>query len=519
MIAAEACLRGLAARGVRICFANPGTTELAFVEALDRVPEIRPVLGVHEGVCSGAADGYGRMTHEPALVLLHHGPGLSNAGANLHNARKARTPMVVVVGDNTDEHNEREPPLASNLVRLGQALCDTFWVAESAVGLANVGPAAVEQANRVPACVVGVGAPGPMQWMETEAPGPGRPSVTPRPVSATAILRIGEELARTPHAALLLGGPVLTAEGLRAAGRIAAATGARLFCETFPARVERGNELPYLERFPYFPEAALEALAGVELLVCVGTPVPVAFFDYPETDGRLVPPGLRVHTLGEDYQDVHSALQEMANRVPSGRGASTWEAPRVASTPRPDPAGPLTPESLGAAVAAVQPQGLIVVDESATSGRPYWTLSGDCPPHTLLALTGGAIGQGIPCATGAALACPDRPVLSLQADGSALYHLQALWTQAREHLNVTTLLCNNRSYRILQVELRRAGVTAPGPAARALTSLADPAISWADLARGFGVPSVRLERAEDLARELQRSFSTPGPYLIEAMIG
>jgi acetolactate synthase-1/2/3 large subunit len=299
---------------------------------------------------------------------------------------------------------------------------------------------------------------------------------------------------------------------VRAAARLAAATGCRAFVETFPSRLERGGGLPALPKLPYFPEQAVEALAGCTALVLAGARDPVAFFGYPGGHTRLAPEDCALHALAGPAEDAAASLELLAEAL----GAPA--APK-APLPRPEAVGgPLTPDVLGRVVAALQPEGAIVVDEAATSGLP-WTLHGAAaPPHLVLGLTGGAIGQGLPCAVGAALAAPGRRVLALQADGSGFYTLQALWTLAREGLDVTVVVCANRAYRILQVELMRAGVAEPGPRARALTDLGHPAPDWTALARGFGVPARRAGSGEELADALGAALAEPGPFLVEALL-
>jgi acetolactate synthase I/II/III large subunit len=313
---------------------------------------------------------------------------------------------------------------------------------------------------------------------------------------------------------LFIGGAALRQRGLNAAARIAGATGCRLMCETFPARVERGGAMPPVEKLPYFPEMALDALAKSASVILVGARAPVAFFGYPNTPSVLIPEGRAVATLATIEQDVALALEALADLI----GAPKSAPARAAKSAAARPTGTLDATTIGAAIAAAMPENAIVMDEAATTGLPFFGASLNAPAHTYLALTGGAIGQGLPCATGAAVACPERRVISFQADGSAMYTLQALWTQAREGLNVTTLLCNNRRYRILQVELARAGVTEPGPKARSLTSLGNPNLDWVALAKGMGVPGVRVETAEALSQELDRALEESGPRLIEMII-
>jgi acetolactate synthase-1/2/3 large subunit len=318
---------------------------------------------------------------------------------------------------------------------------------------------------------------------------------------------------RAGRAAMLLGGKALREPAMRAAQRAAAATNAALFCETFPARIERGRGLPRLTRLPYFPEQAAEALSGFELVLLVGAPEPVAFFGYPDGVSRLAGEETLLN-LASPGEDSLASLEALADALDAPRQAPIAGEPEIPSVPT----GPLDPAALGAVLAARQPEGAVLVDEGATSGGPWWVLADGAAPHSTLTLTGGAIGQGLPCATGAALARPETPVIALQADGSAFYTLQALWTQAREGLHVVTVLCANRRYRILQIEMARAGIAEPGPAAGSLTDLRHPTPDWVALARGFGVPGTRVETAEELDRALGAALAESGPHLIEALL-
>jgi acetolactate synthase-1/2/3 large subunit len=511
---AEAALRTLAGAGVEVCFANPGTTELAFVAALDAVRGIRPVLGLFEGVCTGAADGFARMTRRPAATLLHLGPGFANGIANLHNARRARSPIVNLIGDHATWHRAADAPLQSDIESLAAPV--SIWLRRTR----SAGELAADAAQ---ACAAALSPPGGVATLVVAAdhqaeagavpaparrPGPARPP-SPDRVASTA------RLLRTAGAhALLLGGDTLRRRGLAAAARIAAATGARLVCDTFVARLERGAGIPRVERIPYFPEAAIQFLAPLRGLVLVDTREPVAFFGYPGVPSHLAPPSAERATLASPEEDGVAALEALADELAGDAAAPSADPASRLSRP----SGALSPETLGAALAATQPEGAIVVDEGATSGLPWFVAAAGAPPHDVLGLTGGAIGQGLPCATGAALACPERPVIALQADGAGAYTLQALWTQAREGLNVTTLLCSNRSYRILRVELARAGIAEPGPAALALTDLSRPPLDWCALARGFGVPSSRPADAAELVATLEKGFAEPGPKLVEVAI-
>ena len=513
MNGAEGLIRTAVAAGVEVCFANPGTTEMHLVAALDALPGVRAVLGLFEGVCTGAADGYGRMMDRPALTLLHLGPGFANGIANLHNARRAASPVVALIGDHPTWHVGNDPPLASDIESLARPVSRWVKTVKTPAELPAGGAAAIAEALASPRGVATLIVPADCAWGEVSGPATPAPIPGPSVVSAASVDEAGKALTRGEPAILLLGGPTLRAAPLRVAARIAAATGCRLMCDVFLSRLERGAGIPPVDRLPYFPEQARELLSGIAHLVVVGTAEPVAFFGYPGGEPRLVPQSCELHPLAGSSEDAVAALEALAERV---------GAPPSASLPpgsgRPEvPSGALDTASVGRALAALQPEGAIVVDEAATTGAPYWFMSGDCPPSTYLGLTGGAIGQGLPCATGAAIACPERPVVSFQADGSGLYTAQALWSQAREGLNVTTVICANREYRILRVELARADIASPGPQANALTSLRDPVIDWVSLSRGLGVPAVCVETADALATELARSFAEPGPRLIEAV--
>ena len=515
MNGAESLIRTALAAGVNVCFANPGTTEMPLVAALDGVEGMRAVLGLFEGVCSGAADGYARMMDRPALTLTHLGPGFANSIANLHNARRARSPVVNVIGDQATWHLAADAPLTSDIESLARPV--SAWVRKCASPDAIAGDTsdAIVAAGHAPGHVATLIVPSDCQWSPASGPAPAA-QIPKLPAVGEDSIRKSAELIRKhgAKAVLFIGANALRARGLSAAARIAAKCGCSLMCETFPARVERGGAMPNLEKLPYFPEQALEALGKSDAVVLAGAPVPVAFFGYPNVPSVMIPEGRECATLAEPYDDAAGALEALAEALSAPRGASATPSIKLPALPT----GELNAATIGAAIAATMPEGAIVMDEAATTGLPFFSYSSGAPAHTYLALTGGAIGQGLPCATGAAVACPDRKVIAFQADGSGMYTLQALWTQARERLNVTTLICNNRRYRILQVELARAGVTEPGSKARSLTSLGNPEINWSQMAAGMGVPAVRVETAEDLVVQLRRALAEAGPNLIEMLI-
>jgi len=514
MNGAEALLRTASAAGVDVCFANPGTTEMQLVAALDAVPGMRAVLGLFEGVCTGAADGYARMLRKPALTVLHLGPGFANGIANLHNARRARVPIVNLIGDHASWHLPYDAPLTSDIESLARPVSGWLRSSASAKELARDGADAIRAALTPPGQIATLIVPQDCAWSAADGPARVAPPPPASAVSDAVIAATAEALASREPAVLFLGGEALGERGLRAAERIAAACGCRVLTETFFTRQERGGDLPGFARLPYFPEQAREALSPCRHLVVAGTREPVGFFGYPDGRSRLAPDDARRHVLASPGDDVAGALEALAARL--GAPARP-DAPAHPQRPA-RPTGPLDPARLGQAIAALQPEGAIVVDEAATSGLAYGALSAGAPRHSVLALTGGAIGQGLPCATGAAVACPDRKVIAFQADGSGMYTAQALWTMARESLDVTVVICSNRAYRILQAELSRAGIAEPGPNARALTGLSHPDLDWVALARGLGVPGSRADSAEAFCAAFERAVAEPGPALIEALL-
>jgi len=509
---ARSLLSTLVGGGVDVCFANPGTSEMHFVAALDDVPAMRGILCLFEGVATGAADGYGRVAGRPAATLLHLGPGLGNGLANLHNARRARTPIVNVVGDHATYHGRYDAPLQSDIASIAGAVSGWYRWSARADDVAADAADAVAAAMGPPGCIATLVLPADSSWSEsTSGPCPPRPPGRPALVPPDTVEEVAKALRSGERAALLLGGSALRAYGLHAASRVATATGAAMLGETFPANLERGAGIPAVERLAYLAEMAQAQLDGVRHLVLVDAKSPVSFFAYPGKASDLVPAGCTVHTLARPGEDAAVALEALADAV---------GAPAEGSVPAPSdrpgrPQGALSTESLAAAVGFTMPEEAIVVDEGNTSGLFVAGATAGAPRHDWLTLTGGAIGIGLPMATGAAVAAPERPVLCLQADGSAMYTLQALWTQAREGLDVTTVVLSNRSYAILNMELHRVGADAGGPSARRLLDLTGPELDFCDLARGMGVPARRVENAEELCSALETGFAEPGPSLIE----
>lgn len=506
----------LLANDVNVCFANPGTSEMHFVAALDRKPEMRCVLGLFEGVVTAAADGYARMADKPAATLLHLGPGLANGLANLHNARRARTPMVNVVGDHATYHLGYDAPLTSDIESLARPM--SHWVGR-ATSAANI-RAKAEEAYIAAATKPGISTlilPADAAWGEVEEEPlqrvtlPSRPEVAPEALrAAVAALRSGRKTA------IFLGGRATRADTLEIAGKIAAGTGAALFTERAP-RWQRGAGRVFPKPVPYNIELAVAALKEFETAILIGGRAPVSFFAYPGKPGRLLPEGCEVIELAGIEHDLHHVLDMLADELGTRHlGAAQTRA--FTARELAAPTGELTPAAISVAVARALPEGAIIVDESITSAGRFLELAPHMAPHDHLPLTGGSIGIGIPLAAGAAVACPDRKVMALQADGSGMYTVQGLWTQARENLDVLTIVFSNRGYSILKGEMRNVGVNDFGHNARRMLEIEDPTLDWCSLAKGMGVEAARAETAEEFTKLLDAGLSRRGPYLIEACL-
>lgn len=510
---AQALINTLVDGGVDVCFANPGTSEMHFVAALDTVPQMRGVLTLFEGIATGAADGYARIAGRPAAVLLHLGPGLGNGLANLHNARRARVPMVVVVGDHATYHKKYDAPLESDIDALAGSVSGWVHRTSDAAGVAADTAEAIAETvanNQISTLIL----PADTSWTDDAQVGEKSPRQPKQPdVDADAVETAAAVLRSDEPTVLLIGGDATRGAGLTAAARVAEATGTRWYCETFPTRLERGAGIPAVERIPYFAEAVVAQLEGTKHLILAGAASPVSFFAYPGKPSDLVPEGCSVHVLaGPDC--AATALAALADDIAPGTTAA------VAALSRPTlPTGALTAVSVADVVGALMPENVIVVDESNTSSVPLTAATAGAPAHDWLTLTGGAIGYGIPAAVGAAVAAPDRPVLCLESDGSAMYTISGLWTQARENLDVTTVIYNNGAYDILRLELQRVGAGAtPGPKALDLLDISRPTMDFVKIAEGMGVPARRATTAEEFADALRAAFAEPGPHLVEAVV-
>lgn len=515
MNGAQALLKILADAGVEVCFTNPGTSEMHFVAALDQEPRLRAVLALFEGVATGAADGYARMAGKPAATLLHLGCGLGNGLANLHNARKGKVPMLNIVGDHATYHVQYDAQLQSDIETVARNVSPGFVrTSQSTAALCQDAVDALAAARGLPGQVATLILPADVSWGEGGQPCPPPPAPAPQPADDATVQAIAQAIQGGEKTVLLLGGQALREAALLDAARIAAHSGVQMLAEVFPTRMERGAGLPFIERVAYLAEMAGVQLAGVRHLVLVDSKSPVSFFAYPGKASDLVPEGCTVHTLAAPDQDAAASLAKLAQAL----GASGVQPP-LQPAQRPDrPLGRLTAPKVCKAVGHLLPENAILIDEAITSGLMLNVMTAGAPRHDLLTLTGGAIGQGLPGAVGAAIACPDRPVIALIGDGSAMYTIQALWSLAREQLNVTAIIFNNASYSVLNVELDRVGAEAGGARARAQLDLHGPQLDFARLAQGMGVHAVRASTAEDFCQALDYALAQPGPHLIEALV-
>ena len=515
MNGAESLVRTLIAGEVNVCFTNPGTSEMHFVAALDKVPGMRCVLGLFEGVVTGAADGYYRMLGRPASTLLHLGPGLANGLANLHNAKKANSGIVNIVGEHATYHIAYDAPLTADIE--GVAAPMSHWVKTSpnSRSIAADGALAIQAARQPPGHIATLILPADTAWGPAigiaETPPPAaRAKVSDDAVkAAAAMLRSGE------RATLLMGGDALRQYCLELAGRIAAKTGCGILTEGANTKLERGAGRVQVERIPYVVEKALGVVQAAGNLVLVGAREPVAFFAYPDKPSRLMPEKALSTKLVGLEDDIQAALEALAMEL----GALSTAPIGVAAPRRPAlPTGEITPAAIASILGAMLPENSIVVDESVTTGREFFPETAGAPPHDWLNNRGGSIGYGMPVAIGAAIACPGRKVIALVGDGSAMYTLQSLWTMARESLDVTVLIFANGTYNILRGELTNVGVRNPGPRAVDMLSIGRPDLDWVSLARGMGAEAARAKTCDELVKALSAGLRSDGPYLIEVAV-
>ncbi len=503
----------LADAGVDTCFANPGTTEMHLLSAFGREGRIKSHLCLFEGVATGAADGYARMRGKPAATLLHLGPGLANGLANLHNAKKAATPVINIVGEHATYHMQFNAPLTADIEGLAAPVSDWVGTPQTAAEIPRLTSEMLAAISGPSARVATLVVPNDVAWDPA-----GETSATARPepletYDASQLSAAVDALKKGPQTTLLIGNACITSRAAKLADAISRATGCRVLAEAAVARMERGGDTPPLSRLPFHVDFATEALKSVETIVLVGAREPVAFFAYPDRPSRLLPPSAKAIAFSAPLSDLEESLSALA-------AALGVEPSDNVQEPLPDYDGDaaITPEGLGALVARTLPEQTIVVDESITNGVHLFPACGRSVAHDWLNNRGGSIGYSLPVAVGAAVACPDRRVLSITGDGSAFYTLQSLWTMARSKLNVTVVILANRSYKILNNEMSKIGAGSPSESTIPLMSLADPEPDWVKLAEGHGVSAARVTDLKGLAAALEASYAQTGPRLIEAVL-
>lgn len=513
MNGAESLVHTLLASGVDTCFSNPGTSEMHFVAALDHIPGMRSVLTLQEGVATGAADGYYRMAGKTACTLLHLGPGLANGLSNLHNAKKAGSGVLNIIGEHAESHIALDAPLTSDIQGIARPVSHWVHTSKDAASLGHDAAQAVQAANTVPGQVAALILPSDTAWTEGGVVADPLPA-TPRPDFDRDQLEAAIAALSGPDSLLLLGGAALTEANLDLAGRISAATGCALLSEWANARMDRGAGRVSVARVPYPIDIALKVLAPYKRIVLVGARAPIGFFAYPGKPAILTAEGAQIITLADTGADLAAALTALCD----GAGAAETAPAHVAQASVPDrPNGPLDPDNIALILGRAIPQDAVIVDESVTTGRGFFKATQGAPRHVWLNNCGGSIGYGLPVAIGAAIAAPDRKIMALTGDGSAMYTLQALWTMARENLDITVVIFANRSYRILRGELTNVGVGNPGPRAIDMLSLDRPNLDWVQMSRGMGVEAEAVTDCAGLEAALEAGLASSGPYLIEAI--
>jgi acetolactate synthase-1/2/3 large subunit len=513
MNGAQSLVRTLLASGIDTCFANPGTSEMHFVAALDQAPGMRCILGLAETVVTGCADGYARMAGKPAATLLHCGPGLANGLANVHNARRANTPMVNIVGDHATYHRPYDAPLTADTEGLARATSHWVRTCSSAARVGADGAAAVQAAMTPPGQIATLILPADTAWNEGGEVGAPLPVPERTAVAPDTLRAIAQTLRRREPTMIVLSGQGLSEAGLRAAQRIAHVSGARLRTPSQVPRMARGRGRAPVDRIPYVVDLALKVFEGIRHVFVVAAKPPTAFFAYPGKPSLVCPPDAAIHTLARPEQDAVGALEWLADEL-----GAPHDLPMPASEIKPQLLqGKFDPQTFASTFGALLPENAVVMEDAVTSGRALFPPTFNAAPHDWLQITGGAIGVGFPCATGAALASPGRRVICLEGDGAGMYAPQALWTQAHHKLDVVNVVFSNRVYKILHGELLATGAQ-PGPRANELFGLIDPALDWIKLAGSMGVEAAAVDTLEGFADTFQAACKRRGPFLIEFRI-
>jgi acetolactate synthase-1/2/3 large subunit len=515
MNGAESLLTTLINNDIEVCFTNPGTSEMHFVAALDEVDGMRCVLCLFEGVLSGAADGYARMARKPASTLLHLGPGLGNALANLHNAKKGHVPVVNIVGDHATYHLQYDAPLTSDIESIAGAVSHWVHTSQSPDDIAKDTAEAIRQAGIGQVATLML--PADVSWGDNSNGAELAVTLAPAAqVSEALVVEVVAKLRSGKSCMIMVGGREISAEQGLMLSRISKASGARICTDVFPTRQARGAGTAVIERLPYLAEFAIAHIKDVEHLILIGAAAPVSFFAYPDVPSVITSADCELTPLAGPNDDIDGLLVDLLDRFDAAE-----QEPEVHRLVLPELAtGALDVNAAAQALAYFMPDNAVVVDESATSGMPIFPLTATARPHDWLNLTGGSIGWGLPAAVGAAIACPDRKVICLEGDGSAMYTIQSLWTMARENLDVVVVIYNNRKYSILELEFGRTGARGgvPGPKAASTLDIGSPDMDFVAIAKGMGVEASRATTAEEFNAQLEAGLNSSGPYLIDAIV-
>ncbi|MDA0764383.1 MAG: acetolactate synthase large subunit [Proteobacteria bacterium] len=515
MNGAESLVRTLLKGNVNVCFTNPGTSEMHFVAALDTNHDMRSILCLFEGGATGAADGYYRMKRSPASTLLHLGPGLANGLANLHNAKKANSGIVNIVGEHAIDHIKLNAPLTSDIEGIARPVSHWVKTSLSSKDIAKDGAEAIAVSMTAPGQIATLILPGDTAWNE----GGSEVNVNIEPslnnVSSQEIELAAKKLKKSKKPMILIGGNALEESNFLNIAKIAEKIGCPIMTDWFNARIDKGQGRINALRIPYVVDKAVSGLKEFDTILIIGAKKPVAFFAYPNKPGILTQESTEFIELAELSDDITEVINSLVDIFDANKIVpSTISQPHLPEIPK----GQINTTTMGMVLGALIPENAIVVDESVTTGREFFAQTAGSRPHTWLNNCGGSIGFGLPLATGAAVACPDRKVIALEGDGSAMYTVQSLWTMARENLDITVLIFANQSYKILQGELTNVGVLNPGKAALEMLSLTNPSLNWVSLSKGLGVDAVRVENLESLVESFKYGLKQKGPYLIEVMI-
>ena len=517
MNGAQSLFKALVDAGVTTCFANPGTSEMQLVYEMGLSDAVRPILCLQEDVVTGAADGFGRMKGAPAFTLLHVGSGFANGIAMLHNAGRADTPIVNVVGANATYHQPNYPEhelINGHITDLARVVSHWAKEARNATELGELGAEAAALAKTGRICTIV--APTNCHWDEANPPPVFSAPLQRQKTSAEAIAHAAAMLKNGKKTGLVLGNLALHGEALGLAGRIGAKTGAALLSEIFPSyHLSRGEGRPNVDPIPYEYEVCLKFLQPFEQLIFVGALFPVATFAYKDKPVMKSPPGCDLFIMSSVDQDLTAALSSLAEATGAGDAAAFRERRTEASAP----SGELTAETIGQTLCMLLPEHAILSDEAATNGGPIFAATKGARAHDYIApVNGGAIGGGMPLALGAAIACPDRKVVHLQADGSGMYTVQALWSMAREKSDVVVVVFKNDVYAILNLEMARVRENELNAKMKWMLDLDKPTLDWVSISKGFGVPATRARTAEEFHRQFEAALAVKGPHLIECQI-